>query len=57
MSDKANGRQIQNELLGAGYVEAFNAVLHEYSEEVCFGRIWAWDGIDRKLAACSTLSC
>jgi 4-carboxymuconolactone decarboxylase len=56
MNDKTIGRQIQNELLGAGYVEAkdkkrnaFNAVLHEYSEEVCFGRIWAREGIDRKL--------
>jgi 4-carboxymuconolactone decarboxylase len=56
MSDKAIGRQIQNELLGAGYAEAkdkrrnaFNAVLQDYSEEVCFGRIWAREGIDRKL--------
>jgi 4-carboxymuconolactone decarboxylase len=45
-----------NELMGAGYVEAkdkkrnsFNAALNEYSEEVCFGRIWARDGIDHKL--------
>jgi 4-carboxymuconolactone decarboxylase len=56
MNDKTIGRQIQNELLGAGYAEAkdkkrnaFNAVLQEYSEEVCFGRIWAREGIDRKL--------
>ena len=44
-----------NELIGEGYVEAkdkrknfFTGVLDEYSEEVCFGRIWARDGIDRK---------
>jgi 4-carboxymuconolactone decarboxylase len=28
---------------------AFNSVLNDYSEEVCFGRIWARDGIDYKL--------
>ena len=49
------GRRIMNELMGDGYVEkkdqnknSFNDVIHEYSEEVCFGRIWARDGIDRK---------
>lgn len=53
---KVTGRKIMNELMGDGYVEGkdkaanpFTAVLHEYSEEVCFGRIWARDGIDRKL--------
>ena len=53
---KATGRKIMNELMGDGYVEgkdkaanSFTAALHEYSEEVCFGRIWARDGIDRKL--------
>lgn len=44
-----------SELMGEAYVEgkekkrnSFNAVLHEYSEDVCFGRIWAREGIDRK---------
>jgi 4-carboxymuconolactone decarboxylase len=53
---KQAGRKIMNELMGAGYVEgkdkkknAFTAVLNDYSEEVCFGRIWAREGIDRKL--------
>jgi 4-carboxymuconolactone decarboxylase len=43
------------ELIGTDYVEgkekrrnAFNAVLHEYSEEVCFGRVWERPGIERK---------
>ncbi|NDZ11860.1 4-carboxymuconolactone decarboxylase [Variovorax sp. WS11] len=55
-SSREIGRQIMNELMGEGYVEgkdkkanAFTAVLNEYSEEVCFGRIWAREGIDRKL--------
>ncbi|MCC6193626.1 MAG: 4-carboxymuconolactone decarboxylase, partial [Burkholderiales bacterium] len=50
------GRKVQSELMGSQYVEdkgkkknAFNGVLHEYSEEVCFGRVWARPGIDRKL--------
>lgn len=53
---KTVGRRIMNELMGPGYVEGkdkklneFNAVLNEYSEEVCFGRVWARPGIDRKL--------
>jgi 4-carboxymuconolactone decarboxylase len=56
VTTKETGRQIMRELMGADYVEAkdkkrnsFNAVLHEYSEEVCFGRTWARPGIDRKL--------
>jgi 4-carboxymuconolactone decarboxylase len=56
MNPKETGRQIMNELMGAGYVErkdgklnAFNSVLNEYSEEVCFGRVWVRNGIDRKL--------
>ena len=55
-SSKEIGRQIMNEVMGDGYVEgkdkkanAFTAVLNAYSEEVCFGRIWAREGIDRKL--------
>ena len=56
MDTKEIGRRIQNELMGAGYAEgkdkkrnAFNSVLADYSEEVCFGRVWAREGIDRKL--------
>ena len=56
MDTKETGRQIMRELMGAEYVEgkdkrrnAFNSVLDEYSEEVCFGRIWARKGIARKL--------
>lgn len=56
ITTKQAGRRIMNELMGDGYVEgkdkklnAFNSVLNEYSEEVCFGRIWSRPGIDRKL--------
>jgi 4-carboxymuconolactone decarboxylase len=55
METAQTGRQIMCDLMGTQYVEekerkrnAFNAVLHEYSEEVCFGRVWARSGIDRK---------
>lgn len=43
------------ELMGDEYVagrdkkrNAFNSVIQEYSEEVCFGRVWSREGIDRK---------
>lgn len=56
MDTKEIGRQVMRELMGAEYVESkdkkrndFNSVLHEYSEEVCFGRVWGRQGIDRKL--------
>jgi len=56
MDTKEIGRQVMTELMGAEYVESkekkrndFNGVLHDYSEEVCFGRTWARPGIDRKL--------
>lgn len=56
MDAKETGRQIMRDLMGAPYVEgkdrkrnSFNAVLQDYSEEVCFGRVWAREGIDRKL--------
>lgn len=56
MDTKEVGRQIMNELMGDGYVEgkdkkrnSFNSVLNDYSEEVCFGRVWSRPGIDRKL--------
>ena len=55
-SPRDTGRRIMNELMGDGYVEAkdqrkndFSGVLNDYSEEVCFGRIWAREGLDRKL--------
>ena len=50
------GQRIIRELMGPGHIERrsksrneFNAILQDYSEEVCFGRVWARDGIDRKL--------
>ncbi len=53
---KETGRRIQNELMGAGYAEGkdkkrndFNSVLSDYSEEVCFGRVWAREGINHKM--------
>jgi 4-carboxymuconolactone decarboxylase len=56
MNTKEMGRQVMQELMGAKYIEdkdkkrnAFNSVIHDYSEEVCFGRVWARKGIDRKL--------
>jgi 4-carboxymuconolactone decarboxylase len=49
------GRQIMTELMGPDYLpkkdkkrNAFNSALNEYSEEVCFGRIWAREGLSRK---------
>ena len=55
MDASHTGRRILSELMGPDYVEkkdknrnAFNEAIQEYSEEVCFGRIWARDGIDRK---------
>lgn len=55
MDASESGRRILSELMGPDYVEkkdknrnAFNEAIQEYSEEVCFGRIWARDGIDRK---------
>lgn len=55
MEANETGRRIMSELMGANYVEKkdqtrndFNDVIHDYSIEVCFGRIWAREGIDRK---------
>jgi 4-carboxymuconolactone decarboxylase len=57
------GRRIMNELMGDGYVEkkdqnrnSFNDVIQDYSEEVCFGRVWARDGIDRRTRSIINLS-
>ncbi|CAE6884189.1 carboxymuconolactone decarboxylase family protein [Paraburkholderia domus] len=56
MDTKETGRQIMRELMGADYVagkdkkrNSFNAAIQDYSEEVCFGRVWARTGIDRKV--------
>ena len=55
MGTKEDGRRVLTELMGAEYVQkkaevrnSFNDELQDYAEEVCFGRIWARDGIDRK---------
>ncbi|MER5805777.1 carboxymuconolactone decarboxylase family protein [Streptomyces mirabilis] len=55
MDASESGRRILSELMGPDYVEkkdknrnSFNEAIQRYSEEVCFGRIWARDGIDRK---------
>ncbi|MFB7992316.1 carboxymuconolactone decarboxylase family protein [Streptomyces sp. NPDC056002] len=60
---KTTGRRIMNELMGDGYVEkkdqnrnSFNDVIQDFSEEVCFGRVWARDGIDRKTRSIINLS-
>ena len=52
----ATGERIMSELMGEEYLPQraqlrndFNAVLQDYSAEVCFGRIWSRPGIDRKL--------
>ena len=54
-STKEAGRRVLTELMGAEYVEkkaqnrnAFNDVLQDYAEEVCFGRVWVREGLDRK---------
>lgn len=49
------GRQIIEEMMGPEFIERrdskknwFNEVIQDYSDEVCFGRTWAREGIDRK---------
>lgn len=56
MDTKEIGRKVISELMGAEFLAAkdktrneFNVDIQEYAEEVCFGRVWARDGIDRKL--------
>jgi 4-carboxymuconolactone decarboxylase len=56
MDTKEIGRKVLTELMGPAFLEAkdktrnkFNAAIHEYTEEVCFGRTWARPGIDRKM--------
>lgn len=55
MREKETGRRILGELFGSEYLEradrarnSFNSILEDFSEEVCFGRVWARGGIDRK---------
>ncbi len=50
------GRGILREIFGDEMLanrdkkkNSFNAVIQEYSDDVCFGRTWAREGIDRKL--------
>jgi len=52
----AAGERIMSELMGDHYLperakqrNEFNAVIQDYSAEVCFGRTWSRPGIDRKL--------
>lgn len=56
MDARETGRQIIRELRGDAFLAAkdqkvneFNAVIHDYADAVCFGQIWARDGIDRKM--------
>lgn len=55
LTPKQIGRRIMNALMGDGYVEgkdakknSFSGVLNDYSEEVCFGRVWARGVIEPK---------
>jgi 4-carboxymuconolactone decarboxylase len=55
MGSKEDGRRVLTELMGPEYVQkkaearnSFNDVLQDFAEEVCFGRVWAREGIDRK---------
>jgi 4-carboxymuconolactone decarboxylase len=52
---KEIGRQIMRELVGDESLAAkdkarnhFNSVFADYAEGVCFGQVWAREGIDRK---------
>lgn len=49
------GRKIIAELMGEGFLEqrdqkrnAFNSLIQDYSDDVCFGTVWSRPGIDRK---------
>jgi 4-carboxymuconolactone decarboxylase len=51
----AIGRAIIENLMGEAHMQSrdakrnfFNSVIQDYSDEVCFGRIWSRDGIDHK---------
>jgi 4-carboxymuconolactone decarboxylase len=56
LDTKEIGRKILSDLMGPEYIvgkdkkrNSFNAAIQDYSEEVCFGRVWARTGIDRKI--------
>lgn len=51
----AVGRQIIREMMGSEYLDrrddkrnSFNQVIQDYSDEVCFGRVWSREALDRK---------
>lgn len=55
MNKNEIGRQVICELMGEEFLlkkdsqkNDFNSVIHEYAEEVCFGGVWAREGIDKK---------
>lgn len=55
MDYREAGRQVIDEIFGVEYLQrragtrnSFNAVLQDYTDEVCFGRVWAREGLDRK---------
>lgn len=56
-TDMETGRRIISEVMGAEHMErraktrnSFNEVIQDYSDEVCFGKIWGREGtIDRKM--------
>jgi 4-carboxymuconolactone decarboxylase len=55
MDIKETGLRVMRELQGDAFMEAreakindFNRPIHDYAAEVCFGRTWAREGIDRK---------
>jgi 4-carboxymuconolactone decarboxylase len=55
MDTKQVGEAIMGDLMGADYLDrraaqrnSFNDALQDYSAEVCFGRTWSRQGIDRK---------
>ena len=57
------GRGILREIFGEEMLanrdkkkNSFNAVIQEYSDDVCFGRTWAREGIDRKLRSILNVS-
>ena len=50
------GRNIIRGLMGDAYLERraqnpspFSSVIQDFADEVCFGRVWAREGLDRKL--------
>ncbi|WP_032404228.1 carboxymuconolactone decarboxylase family protein [Rhodococcoides fascians] len=57
------GRRIIAELMGADYLARkdarenwFSSSLNELAEEVCFGRTWSREGIDRKQRCIVTIA-